>query len=89
MNVQTEKERFEHYEEQIKDFFKKIREIRKNEGIKIGDVAKATGIEPSYLSRMERGERSNPSFYHIYMLADYYSIDLYTIYKKPNNTEIL
>ncbi|WP_210367938.1 helix-turn-helix transcriptional regulator [Bacillus sp. REN3] len=40
------------------------------------EVGSITGLEPSYINRLERGERTNPSVSTIHALASAYEVDL-------------
>jgi transcriptional regulator with XRE-family HTH domain len=39
----------------------KIKTLRQKLGISIYDIAKSTGLAPSYISNLEHGRRTNPS----------------------------
>lgn len=39
----------------------KIKALREKLGISIYDIAKVTGLAPSYVSNLEHGRRTNPS----------------------------
>ena len=58
------------------DFGERIRSLRKNRGLTLMDVEKATGIGHSTISRWERGE-SVPNSSDIYkILMDYFKVDM-------------
>ncbi|ADO59922.1 helix-turn-helix domain-containing protein [Paenibacillus polymyxa] len=42
---------------------------RKELKFSLDDLANKTGIDKSYLARLERGDRSNPSFIAVYSLT--------------------
>jgi transcriptional regulator with XRE-family HTH domain len=44
----------------MQDFGKRIRALRKKQGLSQKELACLSGISPSYLSRIERGERGVP-----------------------------
>ncbi len=39
----------------------KIKALREKLGMSIYDIAESTGLAPSYVSNLERGEKTNPS----------------------------
>ena len=58
------------------DFGERIRSLRKNRGLTLMDVERATGIGHSTISRWERGE-SVPNSSDIYkILMDYFKVDM-------------
>jgi putative transcriptional regulator len=58
------------------DFGERIRSLRKNRGLTLMDVEKATGIGHSTISRWERGE-SVPNSSEIYrILMNYFKVDM-------------
>ena len=58
------------------DFGKRIKSLRKNRGLTLMDMEKATGIGHSTISRWERGE-SVPNSSGIYkILMDYFKVDM-------------
>lgn len=46
-----------------------VAEKRAELNLSLDALAKRVGIEKSYLSRIERGERNNPSFVVVYILS--------------------
>lgn len=51
----------------------KMREIRLEQGITLEQLSKKTKISVAYLSRIERGERINPSIKTLFKIA--YALD--------------
>jgi transcriptional regulator with XRE-family HTH domain len=49
---------------------------RLERGWSLRDVGNITGLEPSYINRLERGERTNPSVSTIQALALAYQVEL-------------
>lgn len=66
-------------EQQLIQFGERIKQIRVERGLSMDVVAKDTGVTKSYLSRLERGLRDNPSFLVVFILADYFDIPLESI----------
>ncbi|WP_411033814.1 XRE family transcriptional regulator [Shinella sp. BYT-45] len=56
-----------------KKFPNRIREIRKDQGLTIEDLAERTGLSVSYVGRLENGER-NLSVKHLSLFADALSV---------------
>lgn len=53
-----------------------IKRLRKNKGFSLKDLEKMTGISPSYINRIEKGERKAPSYPIIEKLADAFNVDI-------------
>ena len=52
---------------------KLLREIRARRGVSVREVARQVGVDPSYVSRVERGEKqASPAFRQ--RLADHYNV---------------
>lgn len=63
-------------EAKLVGFGEKIKSIRNDKGVSLDVISAETGITKSYLSRLERGQRLNPSFLVVYILCDYYDIPI-------------
>ena len=48
----------------------KMREIRKEKGITLGELSISTGISVGYLCHLERGTRKNPSMHIMALIAE-------------------
>ena len=57
------------------DFAKELKQHREMNGLTQAEVAKATGLNQSSISRWEEGKRS-PSIEYCIILADFYGISL-------------
>jgi transcriptional regulator with XRE-family HTH domain len=62
-------------------FGKWVSERRKEEGKSLDDLAKITGVDKSYIHRLEKGNRTNPSFITVFSLATALGKDLRDIIK--------
>lgn len=67
--MKVEADVHETYKEDMVAFGKWVGEKRAELNLSLEELANQVGIEKSYLSRIERGERSNPSFVVVYVLA--------------------
>ncbi|RDU37285.1 XRE family transcriptional regulator [Neobacillus piezotolerans] len=56
-----------------------LRTCRAKNGWSLCDVKQRTGINPSYLNRLERGKRRNPSVILVQSLAVAYSVQVTTL----------
>ncbi|WPS85699.1 helix-turn-helix transcriptional regulator (plasmid) [Brevibacillus halotolerans] len=57
------------YKKDMISFGKWILEQRTSKKMSLELVSRETGIEKSYIHRLESGKRSNPSFITVYLLA--------------------
>ncbi|WPQ59863.1 helix-turn-helix domain-containing protein [Paenibacillus polymyxa] len=84
-HIQTNKDEIKDIHEFFKGemiaFGKWVSEKRKNEGKTLDELAKITGIDKSYIHRLEKGERTNPSFITVYSLATALGKDIREIIK--------
>ncbi|MEK3955794.1 helix-turn-helix domain-containing protein [Psychrobacillus sp. FSL K6-1464] len=71
------------HKEKMIAFGQMIKEKRNELGVSLDNVAKETGIGKAYLSRIERGDRGNPSFIIVYELCRYFNIDMSNILSNP------
>ncbi len=55
-------------------FGEKIRELRAKRGIKLKDMAQALGCSSAYLSALEHGKRSKPSWASVQAIITYFNI---------------
>jgi transcriptional regulator with XRE-family HTH domain len=64
-----------HYRDEnaIKEFGKKVRELRTLKGMTIEEFANSVDLHVTQLSRIERGE-TNPTLSYVYLLADKLSV---------------
>jgi len=60
-------------------FAEKLKRLRKARGMTLQQLSDATGISPSYISRMERGEKQCPSFPILTALASALNVDVLTL----------
>ena len=60
----------------IGSFGELIYALRKERGSSMYDIEKATGISPSYISRLERMDRDNPSMEYVGRLANFLDIPI-------------
>lgn len=61
-------------------FAEKLKRLRKARGMTLQQLSDATGgISPSYISRMERGEKQCPSFPILTALANALNVDVLTL----------
>lgn len=60
-------------------FAEKLKRLRKARGMTLQQLSDATGISPSYISRMERGEKQSPSFPILTALASALNVDVLTL----------
>ncbi len=61
-------------------FSRKLRELRKEKGLSLTDVDRATHISRAYLSQLENGQSRRPSFEIVWRLAQFFKVrpeDLY------------
>ncbi|WP_342359976.1 helix-turn-helix transcriptional regulator [Terrarubrum flagellatum] len=52
----------------------KMRALRAERGLTLTDMANALGVSPSYLSALERGKRSKPSWAFVQAATHYFNI---------------
>lgn len=64
------------FKEDMIQFGKWVKAKREEEHMSLDDLAKQVGICKSYLHRLERGERSNPSYITVFLLAKALGKDL-------------
>ena len=57
------------YKQEMVAFGQWVGERRNQLNLSLDALSKRVGVEKSYLSRIERGERSNPSFVVVFVLA--------------------
>lgn len=55
-------------------FGAKLRALRAERGATLTDMANALGVSPSYLSALERGKRSKPSWAFVQAAIQYFNI---------------
>jgi transcriptional regulator with XRE-family HTH domain len=55
-------------------FGMKIRELRKQRGVSMKDMARAIGVTPAYLSALEHGHRGLPSWYLVQRIIAYFNV---------------
>lgn len=55
-------------------FGEKIRTLRKQKGITLKEMASSIGISAPYLSALEHGHRSRPSWYLIQRIIAYFNV---------------
>jgi len=65
----------------MEDLGNNIRQIRKEKGITIQDLAAATALSPSFISRMERGDL-NPSIASVKKIADALGIQVAHLFQE-------
>ena len=73
----------------------RLRELREINGLGLNDFARRVGYSPSYVSRLERGDRAKPSMKFLDKLTDRFGVNrmwlLYgekpIIYVPPNNND--
>jgi ribosome-binding protein aMBF1 (putative translation factor) len=53
----------------LQDVLVALRKKRRQQGLSLDDVAKASGIDKGYLSRLENGKVINPTFETLYRYA--------------------
>ncbi|MBV7276440.1 helix-turn-helix domain-containing protein [Clostridium sp. PL3] len=56
-----------------------LKNLRLQKGVSLGEVEEKTGISRSYICKIEKAVRENPSLYTLTKLSDYYGVDLNTI----------
>ncbi len=66
-------------------FGEKLREIRKAKAMSLKDLAEAIGVSSAYLSALEHGQRSRPSWYLIQRIIAHFNI----IWDEAENLERL
>ncbi|HEY8890202.1 MAG TPA: helix-turn-helix transcriptional regulator [Clostridium sp.] len=57
-------------------FGKLLKEMRLSKGVSMHDMEKDLQISPAYLSRLERGNRRNPTMYIVGKLSKYFDIPI-------------
>jgi transcriptional regulator with XRE-family HTH domain len=55
-------------------FGARLRALRAERGVSLTDMANALGVSPSYLSALERGKRSKPSWAFVQAATQYFNI---------------
>ncbi|MEG0774367.1 helix-turn-helix transcriptional regulator [Clostridium sp.] len=60
----------------IKSFGELIRDLRKQREVSLYDVERETGISASYINRIERENRENPSMEYVSRLSRYFGIPI-------------
>lgn len=71
-----------------------LKNIRTERGFSLSDVGEKIDVSPSYIFRLEKGERKNPSISIISKLCNFYNLDLSSVLKlagieeNPLNKEI-
>ena len=66
-------------------FGEKLREIRKAKAMSLKDLAQAIGVSSAYLSTLEHGQRSRPSWYLIQRIIAHFNV----IWDEAENLERL
>lgn len=55
-------------------FGEKLRALRQERGITLRDMAKSIGVSGAYLSALEHGKRSRPSWHLVQRIINYFNI---------------
>ena len=55
-------------------FGKKLREMRRDKGVTLTDMAEALEVSPAYLSALEHGKRGRPSLLLQHQICGYFNI---------------
>ena len=55
-------------------FGERLRDLRAERGIALGDMARALGVSPTYLSALEHGKRGRPSWGFVQRVIQYFNI---------------
>lgn len=55
-------------------FGQKVRELRRRKGVSQKDMAAALGVSPAYLSALEHGHRSRPTWAMVQKIIGYFNI---------------
>ncbi len=55
-------------------FGQKLRELREARGISLKSMAHAIGVSPAYLSALEHGRRSAPTWYLVQRIIAYFNV---------------
>jgi transcriptional regulator with XRE-family HTH domain len=55
-------------------FGARLRQLRARTGVTLSDMALALGVTPTYLSALEHGRRSRPSFSFVQAVIQYFNI---------------
>jgi transcriptional regulator with XRE-family HTH domain len=55
-------------------FGEKLRELRSHRGIALKKMAHEIGVSPAYLSALEHGKRSRPTWYLVQRIIGYFNI---------------
>ena len=55
-------------------FGAKVRELRRQRGASMKDMADAIGVTPAYLSALEHGHRGLPSWYLVQRIIAYFNV---------------
>jgi transcriptional regulator with XRE-family HTH domain len=55
-------------------FGKKLREMRREKGVTLTDMAEALEVSPAYLSALEHGKRGRPSLLLQHQICGYFNI---------------
>jgi len=66
-------------------FGEKLREMRKTEAMSLKDLAQAIGVSSAYLSALEHGQRSRPSWYLLQRIIAHFNV----IWDEAENLERL
>ena len=66
-----------------------IKKIRLSKALTIKDLADSTGLTVGYLSNLERGEKTNPSYEVIQKIANALSVPMVDFYKEEPPKNIL
>lgn len=55
-------------------FGEKVRQLRRDRGVTMKDMAAAIGVTPAYLSALEHGHRGLPSWYLVQRIIAYFNV---------------
>jgi len=58
----------------VTPFGQRIRQLRKERGVSLKDMASAIGVSPAYLSALEHGKRGRPGWHLIQRTLSYFNI---------------
>lgn len=64
----------------------RVRQLREQRGLSLGDIERSTGLLGAYVSRVEHG-RSSPSLETLERLAAAFGIPLHDFFREPQEQE--
>lgn len=69
------------------NFGEKLRALRTQKGYTLKQMEKITGITQSYLSKLERNEKTNPSIDTLTSLANFFGVEVQWLIQDNDDTD--